>query len=86
MASPDGRDGSVKVHQDADIYTALLGSGDAVNHEIRAGRGLWLQVVRGVVNLDDARLVEGDGAALEDETSLRISGEEDAEILVFDLA
>ena len=86
IAAPDGRDGSVQVHQDADIYTALLGSGDAVNHEIRSGRGLWLQVVRGVVNLDDARLVEGDGAALEDETSLRISGEEDAEILVFDLA
>ena len=86
VASPDGSEGSVTVHTDAKIFAALLGPDDAVTHEIGDGRGVWVQVVRGSVRLGDATLSKGDGAAVENEPSLRIEGRSDSEILLFDLA
>lgn len=86
VASRDGRDGSITVHQDADVYAGLFGRGDGAIHEIAAGRGVWIQVVRGELRADDTRLAEGDGAAVEGERLVSLTGEGEAEILLFDLA
>jgi redox-sensitive bicupin YhaK (pirin superfamily) len=86
IGSSDGRDGSVEVHQDVDIYAGLLDPGQAASHEIASGRGLWIQIVRGRVSLGSITLTEGDGAAVEDEPALRLEADEEAEILIFDLA
>src|SRR5579872_3417125 len=56
IGSRDGRDGSVTIHRDVDLYATLLPAGDAVRHELPAGRGAWIQVARGTINLNDERL------------------------------
>jgi redox-sensitive bicupin YhaK (pirin superfamily) len=86
VVSPDSREGSIKLHQDADIYAGLLGPGETVTHDIAAGRGLWIQMVRGRVRVGDTELAEGDGSAVENERSVLITGDEESEFLVFDLA
>jgi redox-sensitive bicupin YhaK (pirin superfamily) len=86
VASHDGREGSLKIHQDVSVYNALLKSGEAVEHRLGAGRHAWLQVVRGSVELNGNVLGAGDGAAVSEETSLAIRAGEDAEIILFDLA
>ncbi len=87
VASPDGRDGSVTIHQDATLSLALLSSADRVRHEMRPGRVAWVQVARGEVTVNGNSLRAGDGAAVTDETALEIAGKgpQDAEILLFDL-
>lgn len=85
VASPDGREGSVRIHQDACVWAARLGPGDEVSHALRAGRGAWLQVARGEVSLNGLALAEGDGAAIEGETHLSIAGTSPSEVLLFDL-
>jgi len=86
LASRDGRDGSVTIHQDAAVYSALLGEGETARHEIEAGRGVWVQVVRGRVRLDDVELAAGDGAAVEEQAALELTGMAEAELLLLDLA
>ncbi len=86
LASRDGRDGSVTVHQDVDLFAARLGAGEAVTHRLRPGRGAWVQVTRGSVELNGRPLRPGDGATVEDEAELRLTAKEPAEALVFDLA
>ena len=86
LTSRDGRDGSVTVHQDVDLFAARLGAGGAVTHRLRPGRGAWVQVTRGAVELNGRPLRAGDGAAVEDEAELRLTATEPAEALVFDLA
>jgi redox-sensitive bicupin YhaK (pirin superfamily) len=86
VASPDGAAGSVTLHADARILAGLLGPGDTVTHEIEDGRGVWIQVVRGSVRVGDEVLSEGDGASVEQRTSVQIEGESEAEVLLFDLA
>jgi redox-sensitive bicupin YhaK (pirin superfamily) len=86
VASPDGRDESVTIHQDADIHAALLGPGDRVAHRLRPGRHAWLQVARGSVTLNGKPLREGDGAAVSDEPGVEIAAEGPGEVLLFDLA
>jgi len=85
VASPDGTQGSVTIHQDARVYAALLAPGEQVEHALAAGRGAWLQVARGKVALNGTELSEGDGVAIENERELRIAGVESAEVLLFDL-
>jgi redox-sensitive bicupin YhaK (pirin superfamily) len=85
IASPDGRDGSVTIVQDAAIHAALLDAGARLEHSIASGRAAWIQVARGTVVANGVTLVEGDGAAISDETSVRIAGVEAAELLLFDL-
>ena len=85
FASRDGRDGSVKINQDAAVHGALLGSGETVSHALLAGRHAWVQVARGAVELNGQRLAAGDGAAVTDERELAIRGLEPSEILLFDL-
>jgi len=86
VASRDGREGSVTVHQDAEIRAALVSPGSVVRHELAPGRAAWVQVVRGKVRLGDVLLSEGDGAALTEEPAVSLAGVEHAEVLVFDLA
>ena len=88
LASSDGRDGSVTIHQDAAMRGAILAPGDRVRHEIPAGRVAWVQVARGEISVNGQPLRAGDGLAAVDEPSLEILGASggDADVLVFDLA
>lgn len=86
VASRDGREGSLKIHQDVSVYNALLKSGETVGHKLEGGRHAWLQVVKGTVELNGTRLGASDGAAVSEEESLTIRAGEDAEVILFDLA
>jgi quercetin 2,3-dioxygenase len=86
VASPDGREGSVKIRQDNDLYVAVLGNGEAVRHELAPDRHAYVQVARGSVKLNGTQLDTGDGAALSAEKSIELTGVKDAEVLLFDLA
>ncbi|HEX8764243.1 MAG TPA: pirin family protein [Candidatus Acidoferrum sp.] len=86
LVSPDGRDGSVKIRQDNDLYATVLGTGESVKHELKPERHAYVQVARGSVALNGKRLEEGDGAAISDEKTLELTGEKDSEVLLFDLA
>jgi quercetin 2,3-dioxygenase len=83
---PEGSGAAVTIHQDARMYAAKLPAGAAASHALSPGRGAWLQVARGVIALNGTEMREGDGAAVEDEASLAIDAETDAEIVLFDLA
>ncbi len=86
IVSPEGRDGSLEIHQDVAIYASVLGSGDSVDFDLQPGRYAWVQVARGALQLNGTELKQGDGAAVSDETRLTIEGTEDSEFLLFDLA
>ena len=75
LASADGRDGSVTIHQDAAMLGAILAPGDRVRHEIPAGRVAWVQVARGEVAVNGQRLRAGDGLSAVDEATLEVVGE-----------
>jgi quercetin 2,3-dioxygenase len=86
VGSPDGRDGSILIHQDVAIYDVVLGSANSVKHQLKPGRKSWVQVVRGSVDVNGKAASAGDGVALEDEAGFTITAREDnSEILVFDL-
>jgi redox-sensitive bicupin YhaK (pirin superfamily) len=85
VASRDGRDDSITVHQDASIFVAALDSGSRVTHAGRDGRGAWVQVVNGEVELNGRRLQAGDGAAATDQPQLVVEAVAASEILVFDV-
>lgn len=86
LASRDGRDESITIHQDAALYATKLSAGKSVHHDLGSGRHAWVQVARGAVTLNDVALGTGDGAEVSDETRLELRAAEDAEVLVFDLA
>ncbi len=86
LASPDGSDGSVTIHQDAKLYVSLLSSGKELKHSLASGRSAWLQVAKGAVELNGQKLNQGDGAAVRNEPELGIKAAADSEILLFDLA
>ncbi|HEY6724413.1 MAG TPA: pirin family protein [Polyangiaceae bacterium] len=85
LASGDERDGRVVLQQDARLFTATLEPGAALSYELGANRGAWIQVVRGVIEVNGTQLDAGDGAALEEEPTLSIVGKSAAELLLFDL-
>jgi quercetin 2,3-dioxygenase len=87
VASRDGRDGSVTVHQDVTLYATQLSRSESVVHQVSPGRHVYVQVARGAVDLDGQMLLAGDGAMLSDASSLTLSGASDgSETLLFDLA
>ena len=86
VASRDGRDGSVTVHRDVDLYATLLEGTQAVMHELREGRVGWVQVARGEVSLNGERLRAGDGVAVDRAGTLRLDKAQGAEVLLFDMA
>jgi redox-sensitive bicupin YhaK (pirin superfamily) len=85
IVSPDGSGGSVKIHQDAKIYASLLDDREEVVHSLEEGRSAWLQVAAGSVRLNNVALKQGDGAAVSQESKLRITAEAPAEVLLSDL-
>jgi redox-sensitive bicupin YhaK (pirin superfamily) len=86
VASRDGAEGSVTIHQDARILAALLAPGEEVRHGIGPGRHAWVQVLSGEVELEGERLAPGDGAAISASPEVAIRAVRDAEVLLFDLA
>ena len=85
VAAPAGRDGTITVHQDARFSVVNLEAGDRVVHQIERGRGLWLQLARGIVAVNGTEMRKGDGAAVEHEPAIAIEADSDAEFLLFDL-
>jgi redox-sensitive bicupin YhaK (pirin superfamily) len=86
VVSPDGRDGSVKIRQGSELYAAVLAPGETVKHALQTERHAYVQVARGSVTLNGSKLATGDGAAISQEKSVELTGVEDAEVLLFDLA
>jgi hypothetical protein len=86
VASRDGRDGSVTIVQDTGVYGCVLDRGEEVVHEIYSGRHAWIQVARGAIAFNGYMLLQGDGAAVSGEQSLKITGKEPADFILFDLA
>jgi redox-sensitive bicupin YhaK (pirin superfamily) len=86
VASRDGREGSVTIHQDAALYVAKLSAEKSVEHELKPGRRAWIHVASGAVTLNAVTLNAGDGAAVTDELRLSLRAQKDTEVLVFDLA
>ena len=86
IGSPDGREGSIVIHQDVEIFAALLDAGDAVTHALAGGRKGWVQVIRGAGEVNGTPVRAGDGVALEGEATLAVTSRAgDSEFLVFDL-
>lgn len=86
VASREGKDGGVAIHQDAKLYASILPALSSVEHSIPEGRHAWLQLVRGKLAVLGTELHAGDGAAVSGEERLHIVASEDAEFLLFDLA
>ena len=86
IASSDGRDGSVTVRQDMSLFASILGAGERVKYDMDQTRYGWIQVARGAIDVNGQRAAQGDGAIAIGESSLEITAEESAEILLFDLA
>jgi len=86
IASPDAKDGSVKINQDASLYVSLLKTGEEVAHSFGKDRHGWVQVAKGSVEVNGKFLTAGDGAAISDEEKIAFKAEEDSEVLLFDLA
>lgn len=85
IATGDGRDGSLVIHQDVSVYASCLDAGGTLSLGLAAGRGAWVQVVSGAVSVNAAQVSGGDGVAVEGVASVDISAKSDAEFLLFDL-
>ena len=86
VGSSDGRDGSITIHQDVNLYATALREGDQVSQPLAAGRVAWLQVARGAVQVNGQVLTAGDGAAITQEAKITLqSASNDAELLLFDM-
>lgn len=86
IGSREGRDGSLTIHQHVDLYVAYLLSNAHINYPVKTTHKLWLQVVKGQINVNGNQLSAGDGAVIEDENSIEIKARDTAEILLFDFA
>ena len=85
VASKAGRDGSIAINQDADLFLAKLNAGDAVEHRLAPQRHAWVHVAEGEVNLNGQVLKAGDAAALSNETAVSLKAAQPAQVLLFDL-
>jgi redox-sensitive bicupin YhaK (pirin superfamily) len=85
VASKNGRDGSIAINQDADVFLGKLAAGGKISHVLKPDRHAWLHVAEGEVKLGDLLLKAGDAAALSGESSIDLTGKSDAQVLLFDL-
>jgi redox-sensitive bicupin YhaK (pirin superfamily) len=85
VASRDGRDGTVTIHQDADLYSAMLAAGEEATHTTERSRKGWVQVASGAVTVNGETLAAGDGAAIAYEEAVAIRATADSELLLFDM-
>ena len=86
IASEDGSDGSVVVHQDVKLFASIIPAGEQVEHAMDQQRYAWIQVARGAISVNGQKASQGDGLVVVGESNLRINAEENAEVLLFDLA
>lgn len=86
VISPDGRENSATIRQDADIYRVRLKAGETLGHDLKPGRGLWLQLISGTLTAGGSVLEAGDAACTETAGTFQITATENAEALLFDLA
>jgi hypothetical protein len=86
VASSNGADGSLAIHQDARLYLASLAPGQQVVHSIDRERAAWIQVLRGTIDLSGTGLSAGDGAAITEEIEVAVRAASSSEVLLFDLA
>jgi len=86
IASNDGREGSVMVHQDVSLFASIIDVGKDVDHSMNQSRYGWLQVARGTLTINGERAGQGDGVVIVGESELKLIAQEPAEILLFDLA
>jgi len=85
VTSKTGRDGSMAIHQDADLWLAKLDAGNRVTHPLARGRQAWVHVAEGEISLNGKKLSDGDAAAISDETSLGLNATKPSQVLLFDL-
>ena len=85
IASPGGRDGSVTIHQQVDLYAAVLESGMAVRHQLGENRQGWLHVAQGEAVVNGTTLSAGDAAALGTAGAIHVTAPDSSEVLLFDL-
>jgi len=85
VASPAAEAGSLPIHQDARVYQTKLTAGQTVTHELNAGRAAFVHVATGAVTVNGTKLLAGDAVAIEDEAVIRVSGDDVADVLLFDL-
>ena len=85
VASNSGRDGSLRINQDADLWLAKFSDSEALTYELKPERHAWVHVAEGSVELNGRKLSAGDGAAISEETKLRLAGSGKAQVLLFDL-
>jgi redox-sensitive bicupin YhaK (pirin superfamily) len=86
VISPDGRDHSATIHQDADVYRVRLSKGASIEHPVKEGRGVWFQLIKGNVTINDQSLAPGDALSAEETGTLTITANDgDTEALLFDL-
>lgn len=86
IGSRDGRDGSITIHQDVDLYASVLESGKSVSLDDVAERRIFIQVVSGNVDMNGEKLAAGDGIQIRNESSIRLVAENDAELLLFNMS
>jgi redox-sensitive bicupin YhaK (pirin superfamily) len=86
VASPDGADASLVIHQDVHVYQTKLASGQSVTHELKPGRAAFVHVATGAAWVNGRQLTAGDGVAIENEAMVTVTGDEPGEVLLFDLA
>jgi redox-sensitive bicupin YhaK (pirin superfamily) len=86
VASPDGRNGSLTIRQDASLYVGTLDAGQRISHAVAPGRHAWLQLLRGAARVNGRAVGEGDGVAISEEPAVEITSDGESEVLVFDLA
>ena len=85
VASKAGRDGSISINQDADLFLGKLGKGDSVRHTLSADRHSWLQLIKGALKVNDTELEPGDGVAVSATDVLTITANAPSDFLLFDL-
>jgi redox-sensitive bicupin YhaK (pirin superfamily) len=84
-ASKSGRDGSIPINQDVDVWVGKLRIGDKISHTLKPGRYAWLQMAEGEMELNGLPLKAGDGAAISDENKLILETTKPAQVILFDL-
>jgi redox-sensitive bicupin YhaK (pirin superfamily) len=85
IASPDGKEASLKIQQDVQMYSTLLHKGNHMIHELKPGRKAWLHVVSGKIQINGMDLKTGDGVGISDDIGVSFTAQEPTEILLFDL-
>jgi redox-sensitive bicupin YhaK (pirin superfamily) len=85
VASRNGREDSLKIARDVELYASILARGETVSHSVRPSRKIWVQVARGAIDVNGADLGPGDGVAIEDEREVTVKASAPAEFLLFDM-